>query len=97
MPNPESLLVVKTAVESMSRELGFPALAEVDADTPLYGEAGGLDSLSLVMIVANVERAAEARFGRHVVLADDRAMSRRNSPFRTIGALAELLDERLAE
>jgi hypothetical protein len=32
-----------------------------------------------------------------VVLADDRAMSRRNSPFRTVGTLAELLDERLAE
>jgi acyl carrier protein len=97
MQNPDAFAVVKNAVESMSRELGYPALGEVSADTPLYGDASGLDSLSLVMIVASIERAAEQHFRRHVVLADDRAMSRRNSPFRTVGTLAELLDERLAE
>jgi acyl carrier protein len=63
----------------------------------LFGGTEGIDSLALVQIVAELERAAEKRFGKRVVLADERAMSRRTSPFRTVGTLAELLQERLNE
>jgi acyl carrier protein len=81
----------------MGSELGYEQLQRAAPDTPLFGDTNGIDSLSLVRIVAEVERAAEDRFERHVVLADERAMSRRSSPYRTVGSLAELLQERLAE
>ena len=38
-----------------------------------------------------------SRLGKTVILADERAMSRRHSPFRTVGTLSELLYERLGE
>jgi len=41
--------------------------------------------------------AYHVKDGKKVVLADERAMSRRNSPFRTVGTLGELLHERLGE
>lgn len=89
--------LVKSTVEALSGELGYPSLREVSADTPLFGGQDGIDSLSLVRIVAEIERAAEQKLNKRVVLADERAMSRRNSPFRTVGTIAELLQERLEE
>lgn len=89
--------IVAAVVREMSDELDYPALKEAGAETPLFGGSQGIDSLSLVRIVAEVERKAEERLGKRVVLADERAMSRRNSPFRTVWTLAELLAERMAE
>jgi acyl carrier protein len=89
--------LVKSVVEGISDEIGYDTLRKVSADTTLFGGTDGIDSLSLVRIVAEVEREAEEKFARRVVLADERAMSRRSSPFRTVGTLAQLLQERLAE
>ena len=94
--NTTAFELVRAVVQEMSGELGYEALVNPEPDTPLYGNSG-VDSLSLVSIVAGVERAAEDRFQRRVVLADERAMSRRSSPYRTVGTLAELLHERLVE
>jgi acyl carrier protein len=95
--NQAALDLVTTVVKDMSVELGYDSLSKPSADTALFGGTDGIDSLSLVRIVAEIERAAEDRFAKRVVLADERAMSRRNSPFRTVGTLAELLQERLGE
>lgn len=92
-----ALDIVTSVVQDMSGELAYPALQKVQPDTALFGGQDGIDSLSLVRIVAEVEREAEERFGKRVVLADERAMSRRNSPFRSISTLAELLAERVGE
>ena len=56
--------------------------------TVLFGEDGRLDSLELVELVAEVEAQLEDRFGLSIVLASERALSQRRSPFRTTGALA---------
>jgi hypothetical protein len=53
--------------------------------------------LTLVRLVADLERLVERKLGKRIVLADDRAMSRRTSPFRTVGTLSELVQERLGE
>jgi acyl carrier protein len=95
--NQNAFALVKSVVQELSDELGYDSLADASPDTPLYGEATGIDSLSLVRIVAEVERAAEDTFKKRVLLADERAMSRHSSPYRTLGTLAELLQERLAE
>ncbi len=76
-------------------ELGYDELAKVTPETELFGGQSGIDSLTLVRIVAELERVAEQKFGKPVVLADERAMSRRNSPFRTVGTLAAFVAERL--
>jgi acyl carrier protein len=93
----KAIELVKSVVKELSDELGYESLREPSRDTVLFGGTEGIDSLSLVQIVAQVERLAEDQFAKRVVLADDRAMSRRTSPFRTVGTLAELLAERLTE
>jgi acyl carrier protein len=87
--------LVKSAVQELAAELGYDNLRDVAASTELFGGADGIDSLTLVRLVAEIERSAEEKFRRNVVLADEQAMSRRKSPFRTVGTLAELLRERL--
>jgi acyl carrier protein len=95
--NDEAIELVKSAVREISTTLDYQNLANPSAETVLFGGEDGIDSLCLVQIVAEVERAAEDKFARRVVLADDRAMSRRVSPFRTVRTLADLLQERLDE
>jgi hypothetical protein len=64
---------------------------------PLFGAQGALDSVGLVAVIVAVEQLVEDRFGLSVVLADERAMSQRNSPFRSIASVIEHLLARVEE
>ena len=65
-------------------------------DTVLLGEGGALDSLGLVRLVMAIEQKLEDAFGVPVSLTDEKAMSQRNSPFRSVGALTEYATTLLA-
>ena len=67
------------------------------ADTVLMGEGGALDSLGLVRLVMAIEQKLEDAFGVPVSLTDEKAMSQRNSPFRSVGALTEYATSLLGE
>lgn len=58
-------------------------------DTVLFGSGGALDSLGLVAFVVASEQQLEQALGGTIALTDERAMSERNSPFRTIGTLID--------
>ena len=57
--------------------------------TVLLGEKGGLDSLGLVTLIVAAEQRLGDSFGDAVTLADEKAMSQKHSPFRTVGTLAD--------
>jgi acyl carrier protein len=61
--------------------------------TRLFGGNGQLDSLGLVSLVVNIEEDIEQELGITLVLADERALSRRTSPFSRIGNLIDYIDE----
>jgi acyl carrier protein len=67
------------------------------ADTVLYGEHGQLDSINLVHLIVAVEEKVEGEFGVAVTLADERALSMRNSPFATVSALEHYICTLLGE
>jgi len=50
-----------------------------------------LDSLGLVNMIVLVEEKTQDKFGKSVTIADERAMSQKNSPFRTVRSLSEYL------
>ena len=87
--------LVRTAVEELNEELEYESLDDVKDETPIFGGPDGIDSLSLVRLVVSLEGEIEREFGKHVVLADEKAMSMRNSPYRTVGALVEFITARL--
>jgi len=63
----------------------------------IFGSGGTLDSLGLVNFLADLEYRIDREFAREVVLASEKAMSRKRSPFRDVHALTEYLMELLAE
>jgi acyl carrier protein len=69
----------------------------IDLETPLLGPSAEVDSLGLVMIVTSFEDKLNEHFDAQLVLANEKAMSMKRSPFRSVQALseyaAELLDE----
>jgi len=69
----------------------------VDSETRLFGAQSRLDSNGLVSLIVEVEQQLNDKYGTEIVIADDRAMSRNRSPFRTIGSLAEYVHELLSE
>jgi acyl carrier protein len=68
---------------------GADAPAGVTRDTALFGPTGLLDSVGLVSLVLAVEQEVSERFGVAVALADEKALSQRHSPFRSVGTLVD--------
>jgi acyl carrier protein len=62
--------------------------AAVGADTKLFGEGGLFDSMGLVPLVVAVEQAIAEQLGKSVQLADEKALSQKSSPYRTVASLA---------
>jgi acyl carrier protein len=57
----------------------------------LFGRGSSLDSLGLVSLIVDVERLFEEEHGVVLTLADDKAMSQKASPFRTVETLADYI------
>jgi acyl carrier protein len=93
IPQRELEAVVIAVLQEVARAGDLPDV--VASDTPLFGRDGVLDSAGLVALVVGVEQAVEERWNRSVTLADERALSQRHSPFRTVGSLATYAGQQL--
>ena len=51
--------------------------------------------MALVNLIADVEDALTEKFGVSVTLADEKAMSARHSPYRSVTALVDAVIERM--
>jgi acyl carrier protein len=80
--------MIVEAIHELTEQQDLPVSVGLDEQTPLYGQDGLLDSLGLVSLIVAVEQAVEDTLGVSVSLADEKAMSQRHSPYRTIGSLA---------
>ena len=87
--------ILYPTVEGARALPGFDKL-QASPHSPLFGD-GGLDSMGLVSFIVMVEERIEDVTGVALTLASDKAMSRRTSPFQSLGTLAEYVRECLAE
>jgi len=69
---------------------------EVSEDTVIYGDGGLLESIQLVNFIVAVERKIEETMGKAVSIADEKAISQKNSPFRTVRTLCDYIIPLLA-
>ena len=84
---------------SISQDIIFHAIDEVNEgaeksspipkslSTVLLGSDSSVDSLSLVRLLVTVERIAEERLGKSVVIVDESAFESEQSPFSTVNTL----------
>ena len=58
----------------------------VSAEAPIFGPDSPLDSLGLVGLLLDIEEGLQA-IGCEIVLSDERAVSQKRSPFRSVPSL----------
>ena len=79
-------------IEIIKEELSLIVEDEIaEGKTELYGRNGLLDSMGLVNLVVTLEEVIQDKYGVSVNLADEHAMSRSKSPFRTVESFAEYI------
>lgn len=89
----EALII--ESVQMLAEDFELEALKSPSADTPLYGEGGLLDSMALVNLIADVEEALSEKFDLSIALADEKAMSAKKSPYRSVASLTDAVLERM--
>jgi acyl carrier protein len=86
---------VYRAVDELNKQLPKGISVNKSPDAVLYGKTGKLESIDVVTLIMEVEDQIKAEFGASITIADDRAMSRENSPFLTVGTLTDYIAELL--
>lgn len=96
MPDTKEIeALVLESVQLLAEDFGLVALKAPSSESKLYGEGGALDSMALVNLIADVEEAVDEEYGAAIALADEKAMSAKNSPYRSVASLAEAVIERM--
>jgi acyl carrier protein len=72
-------------------------LNDVGLETRLIGSSGVFDSMDLVNFIVELEENIEESFDIEISLADEKAMSRRTSPFVNVKSLSTYIIERINE
>lgn len=80
--------IIYEALENISDELENNELKTPTLQTKIYGVDGNLDSLALVSFIADLEEMLGG-IGIDIVLADEKTMSARNSPFKDVETLIQ--------
>lgn len=80
-------LIIETARELTDQD-EIEISGEIAGDTTLFGREGILDSMGLVSLIIAVEQAIEENYGILISLADEKALSQHQSPYRTVLTLA---------
>ena len=88
--------LVVESVRALAEDFEIDALKTPALNSPLYGNEGALDSMALVNLVADLEETIAAKYNTPITLADEKAMSSKHSPFRSVGSLTDAIIERLA-
>ena len=97
MGNEKIIQSIFNAIDEVNDEYSGDQKLEKSLETVLFGESGKLDSLGLVSLIVAAEQELEDVFGLSLALADEKAMSQKNSPFRTVETLVEYISKLLEE
>ena len=92
MNDPENIVAaIYRAVDWINGELPPDRQLIKARETRLLGSQSVLDSMHLVSLIVAIEREVEDMFGVALTLADERALSMKESPFRSIQSLADYI------
>ncbi len=83
--------LVIASLRSILQERELAMDGPLNESVCLIGQQQVLDSLGLVSLLVDVEQRLEEEYGIALALANDRAMSQKRSPFRTVQTLTEYI------
>ncbi len=79
--------IVSACLKDVLDQAGTP-VDNIDEETVIVGPAAVLDSIGVVSLIVDIEQRLQMDHDIAVTLASEKAMSQKNSPFRTVGVLA---------
>lgn len=82
--------IIFQALDNLSDEI--LELKTVNSKSQLF-----LDSLALVSLVADLEELLSEEFNKEIILADEKMMSARNSPFKDVESLTDYIVKKFQE
>ena len=85
----EIVEIIFQSIEDISNDMEIEIAK--DTNTKLFGSESKLDSILLVNLIVAVEESLEELSGRYIPIADERAFSSENSPFKNIDSLADYI------
>jgi D-alanine--poly(phosphoribitol) ligase subunit 2 len=85
--------IINDSIKELNQTLMDKIPIEEGEGVCLYGNGGLLDSLSLVNLIVTIEGAIEEKTGISLILANDKALSQKHSPFSTMGTLKKYVLE----
>ncbi len=84
--------IIIGVLQDINDDIESDILENPTKETKLFGEDGALDSLALVSMITDLEEEIHDEFEKDVILADEKAMSQRNSPFNSVESLTDYID-----
>ena len=98
MPNIKEIeALVLESVQLLAEDFKLDGLKSPDSESKLYGQGGALDSMALVNLIADIEEAISEKYEVSIALADEKAMSSKNSPYRNVTSLVGAVIERMPQ
>ena len=79
------------AIDQVNEDLPTTKQLEKTLETALFGKYSSLDSLDLVDLILTIEQSLEDTFRVSLTLADEKALSEKSSPFRTVNTLSDYI------
>jgi len=90
-------MIIYEAVDQLNKLSKKQYHLKKGVNTALFGKDGKLDSLGFVNLLVIIEQNIEDEFDVSITIANEKAMSEKNNPFRTIGTLVDYIDKNLKE
>ena len=91
------LKIIYQTLDEINENLHHDSKIPKSEENEIFGENSLLDSISFVNLIVEVEQKIYDSIGIELILADERAMSQEQSPFKTVGTLAEYITLLISE
>ena len=83
--------IIYDVIDEINLDLDDDKKVKKSLESNLYGGSGTLDSFELVNFVVLMEEKTEDELQKIIILTDEKALSQKTSPFRTVETLAEYI------
>ena len=85
--------LVFNAIDELNQQMKSDEQMDKSEMLVLFGPSATLDSLGFINLITTIEENIEDELDLMVTIIDEKAMSREDSPFLTVGTLIEYLLE----
>lgn len=89
--------IMEETLNSFIKEESIENFIEINENTKLFGSDALFSSIQLVSFITELEENLEDELDVYLTLADERAMSRRTSPFSSVKYLISYVEEKIKE